>query len=333
MNETIVTYIKPGETLFGIASRHDVSVSTLQKWNRIENPDLVLAGQKIVIYKGVDSHQSSALGGVTSQLAPGADMVGGSWAIWIVGTIVLVSLLFLLRRKRDPALPASRTPSPRKPQVNDGERLVSSRLTKRYRDWPLVNNVMLPSGTGTTQIDHILISPCAVFLIETKDMNGWIFGGPGQKHWTQVLLADRWSRKLGVKSRKFRFYNPLLQNEGHAKALVKLGIVDRQQLRPIVVFIGDSQLKTADKFLPFDEHEKIASQKGTWRMRGVICMNLAELHRYIAFSVNTSSNPSFTHQEMEAICTKIREAEIPMTAESHAKHVDFVQSVKEMELR
>ena len=331
MNETVVTHIKPGETLFEIASRYGVSVNTLQQWNHIENPDLVLVGQKIVIYKGMDSHESSIFQGWHVP-----DMVGGSWDVWIAGTIalaLLVLLLFLLRRKHDVATSISHTPPPRKPQVNDGERMVSSKLMKRYSDWLLINNVMLPSGTGTTQIDHILVSPCAVFLIETKDMNGWIFGGPGQKHWTQVFMADRWSRKLGIKSRRFKFYNPLLQNEGHAKALVKLGIVDHQQLRPIVVLVGDSQLKTIDQFLSFDEHEKIASQNGTWRMRGVICMDLAELYRYITFSVNASSNPGFTRQEMEAVCTKIGEAEIPITAESHAEHVDFVQSVKEMESR
>ena len=147
------------------------------------------------------------------------------------------------------------------------------------------------SGEGTTQIDHILVSPGGVFLIETKDMNGWVFGSPGQKQWTQSFAAGRRSRKSGINSKQLTFYNPPLQNEGHAKALVNLGIVGRWWLRPIVVFVGDAELKTADKFLPFDEHEKIASQNRAWRMRGVICMSLADLHRYIAFSVDAPSNP------------------------------------------
>ena len=151
--------------------------------------------------------------------------------------------------------------------------------------------MLLPYGRGTTQIDHILVSPNTVFLIETKDMNGWVFGSPGDKHWTQSYAADHWSRKTGIKSKHFKFYNPLLQNEGHAKALVKLGIVDRWRLRPIVIFVGDSQMKPADKFLPFDEHEKIARQNSTWRMRGVICMNLTELHRYIEFSMSRTRFP------------------------------------------
>ena len=200
---------------------------------------------------------------------------------------------------------------------------------QRYRDWILLNDVLLPSGQGTAQIDHILVSPGGVFLIETKDMNGWIFGSPGQRQWTQSFAAGRWSRKAGITSKKFTFYNPLLQNEGHANALVNLGIAGLRQLRPIVAFVGDAELKTAGKFLPFDEHEKIACQNRTWRMRGVICMGLADLHRYIAFSVNAPSNPGLTREGMETVHTKIQAAAIPVTAESHARHVEFVRSAKE----
>ena len=204
---------------------------------------------------------------------------------------------------------------------------------RHYREWILINDVLLPTSSGTTQIDHILVSPVAVFLIETKEMNGWVFGSPGQEQWTQSLAAGRRSRKLGIKSRQYKFYNPLRQNEGHAKALVKLGIVDRQRLRPVVIFVGDAQLKTAEKFLPFDEHEKVAKGNGTWRMRGVVCMSMSTLHRYIEFSINASSSPGWTRRQMEMICDRIRATEIPVTAESHAKHVDFVQSVKAMNRR
>ena len=200
---------------------------------------------------------------------------------------------------------------------------------QHYRDWILLNDVLLPSGQGTAQIDHILVSPAGVFLIETKELNGWLFGGPGQKQWTQSFAAGRWSRKAGITSKQFKFYNPLLQNEGHANALVNLGIAGPWQLRPIVVFVGDAELKTADKFRPFAEHEEIARKNRTWRMRGVICMGLAELDRYIAFSVDAPSNPGLTRERMETIHTKIRAAAIPVTAESHARHVEYVRSAKE----
>ena len=92
-------------------------------------------------------------------------------------------------------------------------------------------------------------------------------------------------------------------------------------------------MKTAEKYLPFDEHEVIAGQNSTWRMRGVVCMNLKELHRYIEFSINVSEMSDLTGEQMEVIREKIGANEIPMTAESHAKHVDFVQSVKGLNSR
>ena len=356
MNKFIVTHVGPGETLSEIAARYGVSVDALQRWNRIENPDLVLAGQRIVVYTATNAPDSSASESVVSQTVPGPDVGNASWDAWIGGAIVLGLLLFLLRRKRGSSRPVSVSPSPHQPsnrtaesridaigrsnsvadplpspQVNDGERLVSSELMRHYRDWILIDNIMLPSGRGTTQIDHILVSPDAVFLIETKDMNGWVFGSPGQEEWTQSFAAGHRSRKAGIKSKQFKFYNPLLQNEGHARALVKLGIINRWRLRPIVIFVGDAQFKTGDKFLPYEEHEKIARRNGKWRMRGVICMSLADLHRYIEFSVSSSSKPGMARQKMEAICNKIRAIEIPVTAENHAKHVDFVRSVKDMD--
>ncbi len=44
------------------------------------------------------------------------------------------------------------------------------------------NDVTLPDEQGgTTQIDHIVLSPFGVFVIETKNYKGWIFGGERQK--------------------------------------------------------------------------------------------------------------------------------------------------------
>lgn len=436
MNKIIVTHVEPGETLSEIAARYGVSVDTLQRWNHIENPDLVLVGQKIVVYNA-NMPEFSASESAVSWTALVPDLVDGPLDVWVGGAIVLALLLYLLGRKlgttkvalpqptpsggtarplrlpddalaepsddkphhvdlrhhpaangedrelperedgaasrasvrherREATGPATRLPSSDRHDrqreahrwfgrkrngkegrwiqdgharglaatpINDGERLVGRELMRRYRDWILINDVMLPSGQGTTQIDHILVSPSAVFLIETKEMSGWVFGKPGQKQWAQLFKAGRRSRNAGIKSKKFKFYNPLLQNEGHAKALVRRGIVDRWLLRPVVAFVGDAHLKTADEFLPFDEHEKIANQNETWRMRGVICMGLADLHRYIASSCNCSSYPDLTRQEMETICTRIKAAETPVTAESRAKHVDFVRSVREIKSR
>ena len=333
MSETIVVYVDSGETLSEIAARYGVTVEQLQQWNRIEDPNFVQVGQRIVVHEAV--------------VPPGWDEPAGAWGPWMGGALVVALLWFLFRRRRKAPTPAPDTrvavptraphqhgPRPASvwgapaPKENAGERLVRSVLTRRYPDWPLLNDVLLPSGEGTAQIDHILASPGGVFLIETKDMNGWIFASPGQQRWTQSFMAGRWSRLVGIKSKRFTFYNPLLQNEGHARALVKLGMVHPREIRPVVVFVGDAELKTAEKFVRFEEHENMATRFRTWRMRGVVCMSLAELHHYIAFSVRVPSSPSLTRERMEAIRTKVETAALPVTAESHARHVEFARSAQ-----
>lgn len=333
MSETVVVYVDSGETLSEIAARYGVTVEQLQQWNRIEDPNFVQVGQRIVVHEAV--------------VQPGWDEPGGAWGPWMGAALVVALLWFLFRRKRRTptsapdtgvALPteAPHPNGPRPatvlgapaPKENAGERLVRSVLTRRYRDWPLLNGVLLPSGGGTAQIDHILVSPGGVFVIETKDMNGWIFASPGHQRWTQTFMAGRWSRLVGIKSHRFSFYNPLLQNEGHARALVKFGVVHPREIRPVVVFVGDADLKTAEKFARFEEHENMATRFRTWRMRGVVCMSLTELHHYIAFSVRAPSSPSLTRERMESIRAKIETAALPVTAETHARHVEFARSAQ-----
>ena len=52
------------------------------------------------------------------------------------------------------------------------------RLDKRI--YTLFKNVTLPTEDGTTQIDHVIVSRYGVFVIETKNMKGWLFGDPKQ---------------------------------------------------------------------------------------------------------------------------------------------------------
>lgn len=90
-----------------------------------------------------------------------------------------------------------------------------------------------PDGKGTTQLDHVVVSTCGIFVIETKNYKGWIYGSEKQKQWTQTIYK-----------RKHRFQNPLHQNALHVRALAKFLALERDQLRSIVYFVGDSTFKT-----------------------------------------------------------------------------------------
>lgn len=98
----------------------------------------------------------------------------------------------------------------------------------------LIKNVTLPTEDGTTQIDHIIVSIYGVFVVETKNLRGWIFGSPNQKSWTQKIYQHT-----------NKFQNPLHQNYKHVKTLETLLALEESQLHSVVVFIGDSEFKTA----------------------------------------------------------------------------------------
>ena len=45
-----------------------------------------------------------------------------------------------------------------------------------------LNNLTLQTSNGTTQIDHLIVSRYGVFVIEAKNIDGWVFGDAGASH-------------------------------------------------------------------------------------------------------------------------------------------------------
>ena len=102
------------------------------------------------------------------------------------------------------------------------------------RDYHRYNNVTLKTRNGTTQIDHIMLSRYGLFVIETKNYQGWIWGSSSQREWTQSIYG-----------KKTRFQNPLHQNYRHTKSLAEHLGIDHSLIHPIIWFIGDVTFKTA----------------------------------------------------------------------------------------
>ncbi len=95
-----------------------------------------------------------------------------------------------------------------------------------------IDNVIVPSQNGTTQIDHILVSVYGIFVIETKNIKGWILGSPENTTWTQVLVG-----------KKYPFQNPLKQNYRHTRCLAEYLHLDHRVFHSVVWFIGDCTFK------------------------------------------------------------------------------------------
>lgn len=95
------------------------------------------------------------------------------------------------------------------------------------------HDVIIPSKNGSTQIDHLLVSPYGVFIVETKNLKGWIFGSENQPKWTQSLYR-----------KKFSFQNPLRQTFRQKKILSKYLTLDESVINTVVYFVGDCEFKT-----------------------------------------------------------------------------------------
>ncbi|HAS8590208.1 TPA: nuclease [Vibrio vulnificus] len=115
-----------------------------------------------------------------------------------------------------------------------GEFLVNRLLSNLPEsDYTLIKDVTLLTNDGTTQVDHIVVSRYGIFVVETKNMKGWIFGSARQKQWTQKIYRH-----------SSKFQNPLHQNYKHIKALETLLGCSEEHLHSVIVFIGDSTFKT-----------------------------------------------------------------------------------------
>ncbi len=66
------------------------------------------------------------------------------------------------------------------------------------------------TGAALTQIDCLAINEQGIFVFESKDFSGWIYGRSLDRYWTESLNFGR---------EKHRFYNPIRQNQLHISAL------------------------------------------------------------------------------------------------------------------
>lgn len=96
-----------------------------------------------------------------------------------------------------------------------------------------LHNIYIPYKGKTSEIDVLLIHEKGLFVIESKNYSGWIFGSEDQYKWTQVLN----------KQNKNKFYNPIKQNETHIKALSQYIDTDRKQMISFIVFSERCELK------------------------------------------------------------------------------------------
>lgn len=95
-----------------------------------------------------------------------------------------------------------------------------------------LHDVVLEDSRGLTQVDHLVLTPDAIVVIETKTYSGFISGDPASQQWVQHLLAG---------SVRSPFQNPLRQNYRHRSAVMEI-LADLQvEVRGFVVSAGSAR--------------------------------------------------------------------------------------------
>ncbi|RHV63125.1 MULTISPECIES: NERD domain-containing protein [Clostridia] len=74
----------------------------------------------------------------------------------------------------------------------------------------VLRNVYIPKDNNeTSEVDVLFITQKGIFVIESKNYSGWIFGNENQYKWTMMLPNKE----------TYSFYNPIKQNQTHMKWL------------------------------------------------------------------------------------------------------------------
>lgn len=160
-------------------------------------------------------------------------------AILVLGVVILLGFRDLKRNVVASLYALRKAPlsfgSTRRGRV--GELAVISELDRLSQGpgyWEQLDDLILPTPDGSTQIDHVLVSVFGIFVIETKFRTGWIFGDARSRNWTQIVYGQ-----------KYRFQNPIHQNYKHVVAVRDYLGLPQHMIHSIVTFTGNCEFRTS----------------------------------------------------------------------------------------
>lgn len=201
----------------------------------------------------------------------------------IIGVILIIGLFFVLQWM-----------IPSKGKI--GEKTVAGKLHWLPKDkYRVLNNVTLPTPQGSSQIDHLVVSIYGIFVIETKNYKGWIYGGEHSEYWTQNIYGN-----------KYKLYNPILQNGGHVRALRRvLNGFEPLPILPIVVFSWNASLRV---------HAEDACVIYWHQLRGVI---------------KQYKEKRLSWSQVNAICDAVQASQMEPGRKSNKQHLHDIRKARE----
>lgn len=152
-----------------------------------------------------------------------------------------------------------------------------------------------------SQIDMVVLTSVVVIVFEVKDFSGWIYGDGNHSQWTKVLAYGK---------NKYRFYNPIMQNNKHIQDLRKqIKHFFNLPFHSIVVFYGNCALKEVN-FVP----------KGTYLVKAKRVLEVIKI-------IEKENEPVYYKNKSEAIWA-LRKAVINgENMETQKQHIENINDM------
>lgn len=214
--------------------------------------------------------------------------------------IMLLFLNFLKKKKQEDKPKQDKATSPNSKKMNDqvatrkgelGEYKIDIQLDQLPKDYRYISDLLVKNPkakSGYSQIDHVIITPYGIIVIETKNYQGTIYGGKDQKTW--------------LVNGKFKMMNPFVQNYGHIQALTSF--IDEKYHDLFISMVSFTKRCT---FKVNIEYRKIASNELI-----VYDIELSEfIHRKVSVLKMLHKEPLLNEQDISAIYNTFKEENIP----------------------
>lgn len=115
-----------------------------------------------------------------------------------------------------------------------GEEIIADNINNNIKIYhKIIKNVILENEDEKTEVDIILITYAGIFVIESKNFKGYIFGNSNHKKWTQVISKEEHNQ----------FFNPIMQNKYHIDFISERLNLDKSYFHSYVVFGDNAKLQ------------------------------------------------------------------------------------------
>lgn len=164
-------------------------------------------------------------------------------------------------------------------------------------------NVLVPRSKGPTsesEVDVLMLHEAGIYVMESKNYSGWIFGSEDDEKWTQTL----------EKGYKTRFYNPIIQNRSHVKALAAYLGIPTELFHSYIVFSERCELR------------KVPDDTDTYRI-----LRRHHLVKVLRKDI-TARERIFDDAKFNGLEAMLSELKTESTDEAKAEHIEQAKRVK-----